>query len=112
MTNIFFAMLLASLSSIALSAGGFLPIDGNALYKKECALCHGKKGKKIPTGGEAVLVGRDAVGLALEIRAYRDQDRRIGAYTMDKDSQVMKDATSNLSNKEISAIATYINSLK
>ena len=118
MKKILFIALLVSVSLVAADgeqdnkSGVFLSVDGAVVYKQKCALCHGKKGQKVPSGAVGVLAGRDAVRLALEIRAYRDQDKDVGAYTMHKSSQVMKDATSGLSDKKIGALAKYISSLK
>jgi len=118
MKKILITALLASVSLMAANSGegkksgAFSSIDGAALYKQQCSLCHGEKGQKIPSGATGVLAGRDAVRLALEIRSYRDQDKGVGTYTMHKSSQVMKDETSSLSDKEVSALAKYINSMK
>ena len=120
MKKIILSALLASVSLIAADSapveksGAFLPIDGAAHYKQHCAICHGEKGENTPRGGAVPLAGTDAVKLALDIRAYRNQgdSENVGAYTMNKDSRVMYDATSGLSNKEIVALAKYISSLK
>jgi cytochrome c553 len=117
MKKILLGALFASVSLIAADSvpvkkqGAFLPINGATLYNQNCAICHGKDGRKVPSKAASSLAGRDAVRLALRIRAYRDQDSRIGTYTMHKESQVMKDQTSKLSDKEISALAKYISSL-
>lgn len=118
MKKIIFTALLTSVSLMASEgvekkkSGAFLPIDGAALYMQHCSLCHGVKGEKVPAGSVAALAGVDPVKLALQIRAYRDQDKSIGAYTMHKESRVMYDETSGLSDKEISALAKYISSIK
>ncbi|WP_324171691.1 c-type cytochrome [Sulfurimonas sp.] len=100
-------LLIVVLASISLMAA-----DGAKLYKQRCALCHGDKALKSPLKGVPILAGRDVTELALTIRAYRDQDERIGTYTMHKSSQVMKDSTSSLSRDKIVAIAKYISELK
>jgi cytochrome c553 len=87
-------------------------VDGAKMYKQRCSLCHGEKAEKVPTDSVAALAGRDVVELALKIRSYRDQDNDIGSYTMHKESQLMKDATSNLSREAIVALAKYISSIK
>ena len=117
MRNIIIATLLLSGGLMAAdkvqanSAGGFAKsIDGEAFYKQQCSNCHGDRGEKSP-GTTAPLAGRDATTLALTIRAYRDQSNDIGSYTMHKSSQMMKDATVNLSNRHISALAKYISEL-
>jgi len=86
-------------------------IDGAAYYKQHCALCHGVDGTKSPAAGIAPLAGRDATRLALRIRAYRDQDNELGAYTMHKSSEIMKVETVNVSDRHIEALAKYISSL-
>ncbi len=104
MKKILFTILLASVSLMA--------IDGGKLYEKRCALCHGKDAKLSPKDGVRPLAGRDVTELALTIRAYRDQDERVGTYTMHKDSRIMYDATSSLSRDKIVALAKYISGLK
>ena len=118
MKNIIIATLLASGSLMAADSvqanntGGFsASIDGAAFYKQHCSKCHGKRGEESPAT-TAPLAGRDATILALTIRAYRDQSNEIGSYTMNKSSQMMKDATVNLSDRHISALAKYISGLQ
>jgi len=120
MRNIIIAALLASGSLVATDAvqannlGSFSEknIDGEAIYKKQCSVCHGEKAKKSPKTGIAALAGRDATRLALTIRAYRDQDKDVGTYTMHKNSVIMKNETDKLSDMHISALAKYISGLK
>jgi len=87
-------------------------IDVGAFYKRQCSMCHGKKGEKSPKSGVPPLAGRDATILALRIRAYRDQDNDVGTYTMHKNSEIMKNETIKLSDRQIGALAKYISSLK
>jgi mono/diheme cytochrome c family protein len=88
-----------------------LSLEGAKLYHKNCALCHGIDGQKVPPGATSPLAGRDATKLALTIRAYRDQDDSIGTYTMHKSSEIMKEETIKLSDRQIGAIAKYISGL-
>jgi cytochrome c553 len=119
MKNIIIAVLLAGSSLIAADgvkadeSGSFSSksIDGAALYKQGCAICHGEKATKSPETGIPALAGRDATVLALTIRAYRDQDNDVGTYTMHKTSDVMKNSTVKLSDRQIGALAKYISSL-
>lgn len=104
MKKIIIVLLLASISLMAM--------DGAKLYKQRCAVCHGDKGQKITRTGVTPLAGRDATVLALTIRAFRDQDERIGTYTMHKSSQIMEDSTSGVTTEMIVAIAKYISGLK
>ena len=104
MKKIMIMLLLASMSLMA--------ADGAKLYEQRCALCHGEKAQKNPLKGVPALAGMDATVLALTIRGYRDQDERVGAYTMHKSSQIMEDSTSGLTRDMIVAIAKYISELK
>ena len=104
MKKILLTVLLASVSLMA--------ANGEEIYKKRCELCHGEKAQKSPHEGVRPLAGRDVTELALTIRAYRDQDDRVGTYTMHKDSRIMYDATSSLSRDKIVALAKYISGLK
>ena len=120
MKKVLLTVLFASISLIAADGSGpqakktgaFLPIDGAAIYQKSCAICHGEDGRKVPSEAASILAGRDAVRMALRIRSYRDQDSTIGTYTMNKASRIMKDQTSKLSDKEVSAVAKYISGLE
>jgi len=120
MRNIIIAALLASGSLVAADAvqannsGAFSAkdIDGAKIYKHNCAVCHGEKGIESPKKGIPAIAGRDATELALAIRAYRDQDKNIGTYTMHKTSEIMKNQTDMLSDMHISALAKYISALK
>jgi cytochrome c553 len=118
MKKILLIVLLAGMSAVASDAiekdalGGFAPIDGAKLYKQKCSLCHGKDGHKVPENSKGPLAGRDAKKLALEIRAYRDQDTLNAPYAMQKSSALMKSETESLSDLQISAIAQYISNLK
>ena len=104
--------LMAADSAQASNTGGFAAfIDGAAFYKQHCSKCHGEKGEK-SLERTAPLAGRDPTILALTIRAYRDQSNEHEAYTMHKSSQMMKEATVNLSDRHIGALAKYISSLQ
>lgn len=87
-------------------------VDGTVFYKKRCSVCHGEKGGKTPLKGMKSLAGMDAGALARQIRAYRDQEERHGAYAIYETSQVMREATYSISDQQISAIATYLSGLK
>jgi len=119
MRSIIIAALLAGSSLMAAEnvqaneSGSFstTSVDGAALYKQSCAVCHGEKATKSPETKVPALAGRDATRLALRIRAYRDQDNEVGTYTMHKTSEVMKNSTVKLSDRQIGALAKYISSL-
>ena len=87
-------------------------LSGAKLYQKHCALCHGTKAQKSPLLNIPPLAGRNATILARITRTYRDQDERHGtAHTANRESQIMQEATSSLSDQHISAITTYISGL-
>jgi len=119
MRSIIIAALLAGSSLMAAesakvdNSGSFSSknVDGAALYKQSCAVCHGAKATKSPETDVPALAGRDATRLALRIRAYRDQDNEVGTYTMHKTSDAMKNSTVKLSDRQIGALAKYISSL-
>ncbi len=114
MKSIIIAALLAGGSLMAADNSGSFSskkVDGAALYKQGCAVCHGENATKSPEANVPALAGRDATRLALRIRAYRDQDNEVGTYTMHKTSDVMKNSTVKLSDRQIGALAKYISSL-
>lgn len=104
MKKIIIVLVLASISLIA--------ADGAKLYEKRCASCHGEKAQASPINGVSALAGGDVTELSLTIRAYRDQDKEVGPYTMHNVNQMMKDSTADLSRDQIVALAKYINGLK
>jgi len=87
-------------------------INGEKVYKKRCAICHGESGEKADLKGMVPLAGMDAGKLARTVVAYRDQDERHGAYAVYQTNEVMKEATYSMSNEQISAVATYLSGLK
>jgi len=99
------------LLTILLASVSLMAASGEKLYKQKCASCHGDKAQEQAQKGIRPLAGRDVTELALTIRAYRDQDQRVGTYTMHKDSRIMYDATSSLSRDKIVALAKYISGL-
>lgn len=99
---------LSAFSSVSLMA-----VDGAALYKKRCAKCHGEKAQKSPLKNVAPIAGMNTTILARITRSYRDQDSRYGtAHTMHRENQLMKEATSSLSDQQIGAISKHINGLE
>ena len=100
------------IAGLLLAGVSLMAFDGAKLYKQKCASCHGDKAQDSPKSGVRPLAGRDVSELALTIRGYRDQDERVGTYTMHKDSRIMYDATSSLSRDKIVALAKYISGLK
>jgi len=112
MKRVIIIALLAGGSLMAAESAKAIPFSPKAYYEKNCIVCHGAKGEKSPKEGIAPLAGRDATILARTIRAYRDQDKDVGAFTMHKDSEVMKFATISLSDPEIGELAKYISELK
>ena len=120
MRNIIIITLLSSMSLMAADkvdvnkSGAFSSkgIDGAVLYKQRCATCHGKKATKSPEKGVLSLAGMDVTRLASKIKGYRDQDNDVQMHMMHKNSQVMKEATRDLSMEQIDALAKYLSALK
>ena len=118
MKKIISAVLFTSISLIAadnakvVKSDGFEPTNGAEIYQQHCSLCHGTDGRKVPAGASSILAGRDAEKLARTIKAYRDQDSRLGMYDMHKSSELMQQETVEFSDSQIGAIAKYISELE
>jgi cytochrome c553 len=78
---------------------------GEKLYAK-CAGCHGTDGKRKALGKSALLSGQSASELADKLKAYKAGARNVsGMGTM------MSGQVSNLSKRDILALAEYISTL-
>jgi cytochrome c553 len=78
---------------------------GKKLYAK-CAGCHGINGEKKALGKSAILSGQSASELADKLKAYKVGTRNVaGMGTM------MSGQVSNLSKRDILALAEYISTL-
>lgn len=75
--------------------------DGDALYRKNCASCHGEDGKDVPIDSVAIN-NQSAKELRTKLAGYQD-----GTYG-GKNKKMMQMALKNLSPEEIEAIVTYI----
>ncbi|MDB2562014.1 c-type cytochrome [Sulfurimonas sp.] len=115
MKKIILSALLASATLMAADAtpiyksGVLLPANGEAIYKKECAQCHGDDGKQTSFKGSstveyAPINGLDATKLAQELKDYR-----IGTIVNKQGyGMLMKTVLTDLSYEEIDALSEYI----
>jgi len=126
MKRIVFTMLLACIALVAsednasiYKSGLLLPPQGDAIYKNECASCHGDNGKQTNFKGGtnityAQIGGMDTNELAKIIKEYRGGIKSKDYQFPNKYGYgtLMKTITADLSWDEIDAVAAYINGLK
>ncbi|WP_324171695.1 c-type cytochrome [Sulfurimonas sp.] len=114
MKKIILCILLASVTLIAADSasvyksGVLLPANGEAIYKKDCIMCHAADGKQITFEGSsrieyAPINGLDAAKLAKELKDYR-----FGSVNKYGYGALMKSSLVDLSYEEIDALAKYI----
>jgi cytochrome c553 len=107
------SMLLASVTLVAADAasvyksGLMLPANGEVIYKKQCATCHGDSGEKIAFEGSVAITGMDAATLAKELIDYR-----YGSINKYGYGAQMKSVLADLSWDELDAVSAYVNGLK
>ena len=90
---------------IVLSVTSLIAADGRALASK-CAACHGAEFEKMALGKSAVVNGQSASDIYAKLLAYKEGRRNtvgMGA--------LMKGQVAAMSNNDIWAVATYIESL-
>lgn len=71
-----------------------------------CAGCHSPRGNGNEPGGFPRLSGQQPEYIAKQLKAYRSGERKTGDM-----SQIMTDVASELSDRQISALASYISGL-
>jgi len=107
------SVLLASATLVAGDAasvykpGMLLPANGEAIYKKDCAQCHGDNGEKIAFEGSIAITGLDKTKLAKELKDYR-----YGSVNKYGYGALMKSVLVDLSWDELDAVSAYVNGLK
>jgi cytochrome c553 len=81
--------------------------NGETLYKKFCAECHGKKGEKRALNKSAIIKNFDSAIIEADLKGYK-------AGTIDKQGMgiLMKGQVAHLSDADIKALAEYIGRLK
>jgi len=102
------AALMAAESAPMYKSGVLLPANAEAIYKKECAHCHGDAGKQTSFGGSstveyAPITGMDAAKLAKELKDYRFGSVNKYGYGM-----LMKTTLTDLSYEEMDVLSEYI----
>lgn len=99
--------LMAADSASVYKSGLLLPANGEAIYKQECASCHGDIGEKIAFKGSVPIAGLDAATMAQDLKDYRYGSLNKYGY-----GALMKSKTADLSWDEIDAVAQYAHGLK
>lgn len=85
--------------------GSSVMADGATLYKK-CAGCHGMNGEKVALGKSKVIASMSEAELNTAMNGYKD-----GSYGGPMKG-LMKGQVAKLSADDVSALATYITTLK
>lgn len=104
------ATLMAADSAPMYKSGVLLPANGEAIYKKECTICHGMDGKQTTMESStrvtyAPINGLDATKLAQELKLYRLGTDKMNKYGY---GALMKSVLVDLSYEEIDALSEYI----
>jgi len=80
-----------------------------------CASCHGATGRGMPEAGFPALAGQHATYTETQLKAFRAagrEDAEGKRRTNDGDTKMMRATAARLSDKEIKALASYINGLQ
>ena len=81
------------------------PIDGAALYKEDCANCHGKFARKSAFGKSQVIVNWSKEDIKNAIIGY--QEKTYGGSM----KNLMRTQVKSLNEEEIDALVAYISSI-
>ena len=73
-----------------------------------CMACHGPSGRGNPGAGYPILAGQHTTYTANQLMAYRAGERQTDA----EQNQVMRNIAARMSDKEIQAVASYIQGLQ
>jgi len=112
--------LFAADSASVYRSGLLLPANGQVIYQRQCASCHGDVGQKTSFEGSAKdikyapIAGWDVAKLNKELQEYRGgiADKDYGPVNKTGYGALMRSATKDLSWAELDAVAKYVNSLK
>ncbi len=80
-----------------------------------CAACHGATGEGMPAAGYPALGGQHTAYVEAQLKAFRAAGRADESgvrRTNDGDSMMMQSVAGRLSDRELKAVASYINGLK
>lgn len=100
-----FAGILAVAVFICFAGNSALAADGAALYKRNCAGCHGMHGEK-NTGGTQPLQGRNAASIQTMLLGYK-----AGSYGGAQKGMMQK-IVAKLADDELQSIADYVGTLR
>lgn len=95
-------------------ASAALAAKGEKLYRggnptsavPACTACHGPDGRGNAAAKFPAIGGQHAQYIETQLKAYRDGSRRGGL------NQIMRDLTSNMTDDEIKAVASYVQGLR
>ena len=112
--------LFAADSAAVYKSGMLLPANGQVIYEKECASCHGAAGQQTSFKGSArnikyaPIAGWDVAKMNKELQEYRGgiADKDYMQVNKTGYGALMRSTTMDLSWDELDAVAKYINSLK
>jgi mono/diheme cytochrome c family protein len=94
------------MTGLTLAVGSVsLAADGEALFKKNCASCHGETGKADTAAGKALKV--PALAGDAKVAAMADADVVAKIKSNDKHAAVLKKVT----DADVAALATYVKGL-
>ena len=91
---------------LTLAAAGLYAADGAAVYKAKCAMCHGPDGAGLTAMGKSMKL-RDLASADVQ----KQTDKEIFAWTADGKDK-MPAYKGKLSDEEITALVSYIRTLK
>lgn len=90
-----------------LTTGLLMAGSGESIYKSKCASCHGKKGEKKALGKSNIITGMPVDKFITLTKAYATGEKK--AMTLAK--MVKKQFINKYDDKEIKAVAEYVNKL-
>ena len=87
---------------------------GEAIYRAgkaeigvaACTACHSPNGQGLESAGYPALSGQDTAYTEMQLKAFRDATRQ------NDNAEVMRTVTARLSDREISALASYVSGLR
>ncbi len=81
--------------------------DGAKIFKQKCAVCHGEKAQKSSLGVSKVIAGWPTEKIIKKLKEYKTG--KLNQYGF---GNMMRNRATKLTEKEMLAVAKYIESLK